>query len=265
MKKNRQRLLLLILTIIITIGVCGCDMNNNSTARNESGNNTSNVSENVELNNRQLQILEAQGLPQNFRELSSSQKKAIVSIEELLSSAESKYGMDFCYAGYVEASTLESEKVIAYPAGGTESTDSFLILRSSDGTITDEYMNVALRGEYSELILMLAKDALSSENTKVFVEVTNTALTSIPDDIDQLVGNVEGTSVIFVDGSDVSEEQFEFFVSSIKQALEEKQLYGTAQIILLNADTIKYLTQYNYTDYLDPECYTDRESISIKK
>ena len=57
MKKKSQRLVLLILTIIITIGVCGCNMDNKPTTGNESGNNTSNVGENVELNSRQIQIL----------------------------------------------------------------------------------------------------------------------------------------------------------------------------------------------------------------
>ena len=265
MKRNCQRLFLAILIIIITIGVCGCDMNNNPTVGSESGNNASNMPENVELNSRQIQILEDQGLPQNYSELLFSQKKAIVAIEELLSYVESKYDIEFCYAGYVEASVLEAERLIVYPAGGTESTDCFSITRSSDGTITDEYMNVALRAGYSELVLSLVEDALISENAKVFVDVTKTTLTSVPDDIDQLKGNVEGVSVIFVDGSVMSGEQFESFVSSVKQALEEKQMYGMAHIILLNKDTLKYLTQYNYTDYLDPECYTERESIHIKK
>lgn len=265
MKKKSQRLLLLILTIIITIGVCGCNMDNKPTTGNESGNNTSNVGENVELNSRQIQILKDQGLPQNYSELSDSQKKAIISIEELLTSIESKYNMEFCYAGYAEASVLESERLIAYPAGGIMSTDSFSVTRSADGTITDEYMNIALRAGYSELVLTLVKNELASENVKVFVEVTKTTLTSVPEENNQMVGNVEGTSVIYVDGSVISNDQFDSFVSSVKQALEKKQLYGTAQIIFLKADVFKYLTDYNYTDYLDSEYYTERKSISIQK
>ena len=173
--------------------------------------------------------------------------------------------MEFCYAGYAEASVLESERLIAYPAGGIMSTDSLSVSRSADGTITDEYMNIALRAGYSELVLTLVKNELASENVKVFVEVTKTTLTSVPEENNQMVGNVEGTSVIYVDGSVISNDQFDSFVSSVKQALEKKQLYGTAQIIFLKADVFKYLTDYNYTDYLDSEYYTERKSISIQK
>ena len=114
-------------------------------------------------------------------------------------------------------------------------------------------------------MLTLVKNELASENVKVFVEVTKTTLTSVPEENNQMVGNVEGTSVIYVDGSVISNDQFDSFVSSVKQALEKKQLYGTAQIIFLKADVFKYLTDYNYTDYLDSEYYTERKSISIQK
>ena len=256
MKKKFDLRIIAIITILM-MGMCGCTMNNSKSSDN--------IDSKVTLNERQKSILAEAGLPTDYEELNRTQKAAIVSIEELLSYIESKYDMEFCYAGYIAASVLEAERLIVYPAGGTRSTDCFSITRSADGTITDEYMNVALRAGYSELVLSLVEDALTSENAKVFVKVTETTLTSVPDDIDQLTGNVEGISVIFVDGSVMSGEQFESFVSSIKQVLEEKQMYGTANIILLNTDTLRYLTQYNYTDYLDPSCYTERESINIKK
>lgn len=256
MKKKFDLRIIAIITILM-MGICGCTINNTKSPNN--------IDSKVTLNERQKSILAEEGLPTDYEELNRTQKAAIVAIEEMLEAIETKYGMEFCYAGYIQANVLESETLIAYPAGGTASIDSFSITRSSDGTLTDDYMNVALRAGYSELVLSLAKDTLSSENVKVFVEVTKTTLTSVPDTEEQLVGNVEGISLIFIDGSIMSSEQFGTFVSSMKQIFEEKQMYGTVNIILLNDDTLKNLAQNNYTDYLDPSCYTERDSIHIKK
>ncbi len=59
-------------------------------------NNTNNQNGNqsdVLLNERQKEILVARGLPTEYDELTSSQKKVIVAIEEMLVHAENKYGM----------------------------------------------------------------------------------------------------------------------------------------------------------------------------
>lgn len=79
---------------IITIEKVGETDKNNSE-------NTSKVEstekKKYELNERQIEILESEGLPGNYSELNSTQKKAIKEIEELLVVLENKYNIKFIY------------------------------------------------------------------------------------------------------------------------------------------------------------------------
>lgn len=109
--------------LFLMLGGCG-------TEKNEE------IDSKITLNERQKSILAEKELPTDYEELNITQKAAIVAIEEMLEAIETKYDMEFCYAGYIEASVLEPETLIAYPAGGTASIDSFSVIRSSDGTVT---------------------------------------------------------------------------------------------------------------------------------
>ena len=69
--------------------------------------------------------------------------------------------------------------------------------------------------------------------------------------------------MVFIDGADLSEQDFREFETDFKEYLTGHQLYGTAQLILLKADQLVYLTKYNYTDYLSEEYYTLRETLYV--
>ena len=83
---------LIVSLIILMMGVCGSTMNNSDLP--------SNTESKVFLTQRQKDILTEQGLSTEYTELSASQQKAIVAIEEMLSYAEKKYKTSFSYAGY---------------------------------------------------------------------------------------------------------------------------------------------------------------------
>lgn len=74
------------------------------------------------LNERQIRILQEQGLPTRYEELTLSQKSAIESVEDMLCYLEQHYEDHFAYAGYVADSQVEQEHLLAssmrYPDSG---------------------------------------------------------------------------------------------------------------------------------------------------
>ena len=80
---------LIVSLLILMMGVCGCTMNNSDLPNN--------TESEVSLSQRQKDILAEQGLSTEYTELSASQQKAIVAIEEMLVYVEKKYNTSFSY------------------------------------------------------------------------------------------------------------------------------------------------------------------------
>lgn len=242
--------------IILMMGVCGCTMNNSDLPSNtESG---------VSLTQRQKDILTEQGLSTEYAELSVSQQKAIVAIEEMLSYAEKKYNTSFSYAGYSAQSSLEKEHMRAFPTSGDKETDSFTITKTDAG-YEDDFVNVAANAIYVAYVCDGIKAILPNTEIKVFAEITKTSLVEVPTVDTELQGKVESSLWVFIDSATFSEQDLSKFKADFNEYLTEHQLYGMAQIILLKDGKIAYPTKYNYTDYLSEEHYAARETLYVNK
>lgn len=95
--------------------------------------------------------------------------------------------------------------------------------------------------------------------------VTNISNGAYPVESEDIANYVSGDSWIFIDGYKINKTNFDLFITEYKDWITQNGISGSTQIIFLNDGVIMYLTEFNYTDYLDPSCYTERESISIKK
>lgn len=240
----------------LIVGVSGCAMNNSELSK---------ATEEVTLlNERQKSILAEQGLATNYDGLTASQQEAIVAIEEMLQYAENKYDMNFSYAGYVTESSLEKEHMRAYPASGDKAVDCFTITKTSDG-YTDDYISVAANQNFCIYVCDGVKGLSYGIDVKVFAEITSTSLKEIPSVGDAFDGNIEGSLWIFIDETSLSGDKWSDFVAEFKEWMEGHSLYGVVQMILLKENNIKYITRYNYVDYLSEEYYKSREVIYINK
>lgn len=240
---------------ILMIGVYGCAMNK--------ANLSNKMKSNVLLSERQKVILSEQGLSTRYEDLSITQKQAIVSIEEMLSYVEDKYGKSFSYAGYVAKGPLEEEHMRAYPADGYMQTDSFTIIKKETG-YEDDYINIAINVDFADYVNECIQPLVKNVETKVFCEITKTSLSEIPMDFSVFDGNVESSLWVFLDSTDF-EEDFESFKIRFSDVMNEHKLYGMAQIIFLKEGKMDYITRYNYTDYLSEEYYTNRGMVYINK
>lgn len=253
MKRN-VGLGIIVSLLFLTLGVCGCAGNNSDLPGN-----TESV---VSLNQRQKDILAEQGLSTEYTELLTSQKMAIIAIEEMLSYAEEKYNTSFSYAGYGAPSFLEREYMRAYPTSGDKETDCFTITKTDTGYV-DDYINVAANAVFVSYVCDGIKTILPDTEVKVYAEITKTSLDEVPTADTELQGKIESSLMVFIDGADLSEQDFRDFKTDFNEYLTGHQLYGTAQLILLKADQLVYLTKYNYTDYLSEEYYTLRETLYV--
>lgn len=251
--KNYIGLSIIILALVI--GACGCEMN----LENKTGN-----SENL-FTERQKEILASRGLSADYNELTSNQKAAITAIEEMFSYLDAKYNIEFIYSGYIPHGANEEERLMVYPKGGDSQTDSFAVRRNADGSFSDDYMFVALRSGYSDLVRTLVCRTFETESIKVYSEVTKTELSAIPTKEDEYLGKIEGSSVIFIDESSCSKAEFSSNIQFLKEQLMDNGLYGSFQAILIKSETLKLLTQYNYTSYLNDSSYTMREIINVQR
>ncbi len=254
MKKKSLVWLILSLTILV-IGVCGCM--NKQTDSAGSGENK------VTLSQRQKDILAQQGLPTEYDALPAHQQRAIVAIEEMLSYAEAKYDMAFSYAGYAETGPMEAEHLRAYPSAGHMAVDTFTITKTETG-YEDDFVLVAAGPRFAAYVQEQLQGFLPQAGIKVYAQVTETSLSEVPTAETVLDGKVDGSVWIFVDGEACSGEAFTAFQQQAADFMQEHQLYGMMQFILLKEGNLIYLTEYNYTDYLSPEHYDSRETLYSK-
>ena len=266
--KKWKKLIIIGIVIIMGTGVCGCSMKRNDSNGKKLSEMGNKVAELV-LNERQKEILEEVGLSTDVEELTYMQKRAIITIDEMLTAVEEKYNRSFSYAGYVAPGLLEYEHLIAYPSDGARSFDSFEVrkVEGENGTeYEDDYMNVVVRDDFSEYMTEIASEVFHTEAVKVFsdVEVTEAILSEIPSDKKMYNGAVGSYNVIYVDSTFIDVEAFQTYVDDLKKVLFENELYSISEIICLKGNVIENLNKYNYSYYDISDSYIEWKEISVQ-
>ncbi len=247
---------IILLIITIMIGVCGCYMNNTDNSKDNFNQ--------VILTERQKQILSEQGLTTEYDELSSSQKKAIVAIEDMLKYAEEKYNLSFAYAGYIAGNSLEPEQLKVYPLSGDKDEDCFTITKTDIG-YEDDYVAIFSTDFFASYVLSGIQELCPERIVKVYAEITSTSLMEVPSVGNDFDGTTEASIWVFVDGEGFEENNFTRFVEDSKNYFTEHKIYSSVQFVLMKTGKIKYVTNSNYEDYLSEDYYISRENVYIKK
>lgn len=236
--------------VMTMMGVCGCDMNKTDKP---------NTPETVVLTPRQEEILQSQELPTRYEELNATQKAAIVAIEELLQYAESKYEIALSFGSYTAADGNDPEQLYAWPVGGDRETDGFTVERTDEGC-RDNYIQAATRQMYSDYVGAAAAELLGDTAGKTYAQVVETGLTAVPEKAEAFDNDAYINAFVFVDGTACGEEETKAFAQALTGWMREHGLQGMAEVVLLKPDVLKYLTAYNYVDYMAPEqvLYRDR-------
>ncbi len=215
----------------------------------------------VTLNARQKEILREKDLPTDYDELTYTQKKAIVSMEEMLQYADEKYNDTFCYEGYVAKGPLEEEHMYAYPKGKSHLV--FTITKTEDG-FEDNYMTKAVRDDLITYLVELFEPINNGSKARLFIDnIGRVDLEEIPTDYSKFDGNITFNLTLMVDGATCTEEQIIELQNRVANTLIEHKLYGRIQFVLLEEGYYEELKSYTYTQFLGNHNYSYRERIYL--
>lgn len=150
MRMKITGVLALICVLMLTVTACGTG----STGSDSKDRDNTEETIQVELNQRQKDILADSGLSTEYEELNDSQKSAIQVIEAGLEYMEEKYGGTFCYVGYVPSGVLDQEQLTCYEEGTpTEKVITVLIsYKDRVRQFEDNYAEVNAADPYSEAL-----------------------------------------------------------------------------------------------------------------
>lgn len=194
------------------------------------------------LNSRQIEICEQMDLPTNIDELTSTQKKSLIRIEELLQYLDQKYNTTFHYVGYYEKSTLECEKLEAYSDELNEYHYTTMTVEK-DGSYNDNYKDV-----FGGCILEIeAADFLNSNTDsefKVFALECRYDGETIPETINDFSNVTSLTINIIVKGKD-KENKLHSYAEKIIEWYKRNNIYGYVNFIMVSDDYFDSVTDFN--------------------
>ena len=118
-----------------------------------------------DLTERQMEILAAQDLPEDYTQLTPKQQITITRIEALLSALEEKYGEEFVYVRYVPAELMQGEELICYAKSTGSGGGKYLVTaKMRDGTLSDNYADFSVVDMAEDMIREKLDKLIGAEN-----------------------------------------------------------------------------------------------------
>ena len=113
-----------------------------------------------ELNAWQINLLEAEGLPTEYDQLSSTQQHTITRGWEMISYLNEKYEQEFIYVDYIPKDLNQSETLIAYPRSTGYGNGKYAVTVKTKGdTFTDDFHDFSV----SEMVETLTNEFLTEQ------------------------------------------------------------------------------------------------------
>jgi len=231
----------------------------------ESESSDTNAEENeIILTDRQRQILQEMGLPEDYESLTDSQKSAITIIERALTYLEDSYGEEFVYDGYV-AGGLDGQYLSAYAKGDLERKTITVDIDYKDGEYhyTDDYQLLKASDEYEEELEQHLR-TLMAQDGECWVHAE---LNCLDDSDEYIIKRASGGVLVFVlntfENYDEAKEFVEQYGDWIK-SLESDYQVG-ASFYILDAENYSNTNAFNYQDAIHSEKYIYHLRCSVSR
>ncbi|MBO5163139.1 MAG: hypothetical protein J6B75_01655 [Ruminococcus sp.] len=222
----KKTMLLMLFAILLIPPAVSCGKQND-----EQSGNTIVYSDDYQLNDRQKNILTAEGLSTDFSKLEISQKRSIQRIEQMLCYLETNYGTEFVYSGYIEQGINESEKLYAYPKNiGARQT---ITVKAKGDGFTDDYYDYSVADYAEELIDGYLSEQFSKEDYRYFAS-TNACDIKMSEIVDANFQWKYGASnIIFIKADVCNMDEVEEFAVNYAKFLYEHQIGGDHRINIM--------------------------------
>ena len=197
--------------------------------------------EKVELNQRQIAILEKEGKPTEWSKLQSYEKQSIQAIEEMLVYLENKYNKEFCYGYFKMADfiTGEPDSLLAYAKGDDPEKDLFEV-HKEDGKFVDDYGIILSADGFQADAEKTVKELLNGYAYKLFTDVG---------EVDEKNKVLSSSIEIFI----AYGEEDENFAKKIQEAVFNLDCDVSLTIFYVKSELLEGLTKYNWEDRFDDD------------
>ena len=254
MEKAMKKTVYGILTLIIAGCIlCGCGSSKTTEDKVTKGEYTmvkEMISQTTELNERQKKIMEKEGLPTDFNQLSQRQQEAAIKIEMLMTYLEDKYDKEFVYEGYND-DYYGSLVARALDDNRCRKIQASLDYENGEYKYSDTYAEVVLAAnEYENLF-----DEFMMENypePDYFVDI--------------YVGKMDGEKITTNNGS-VSlkivlkscfdtKDEYKEFLTAIAEWMQNEKYHNSIYCQVMDEEDFKEANYFNYTRLMREDRYS---------
>lgn len=234
----------LIVVLVFSCSGCGKGPVGTETGRTQSGLEQKVEEESMlELNQRQIEICEAVGLPTQLDELEPHQQKSVMRIEGLLQYLDDKYNKTFKYAGYVADGILEDEHLVAYSEDMNIYKTTTLYV-NEDGTFEDDYVQIYVAAEIESELNLYAMQNWKAK-AKAFVSDCDTETEDITTVSLDTLGDTCAFFTIVLEAP-ATQEDVEKYSNDLISWAKGYGLYGTVETYVVETDDFDDTTIENY-------------------
>ena len=206
------------------------------------------------LNEWQMDLLEAQGLPTDIEKLTPMQKLSIQHIYEMITYLNDKYDEEFVYAGYIQSGLMDEETLLAYPKkyGADVGRNMVEVTVDDNGDFTDNYSSIEIRDYCEKLYNDFIRDYFNSDEAVLLINYFSSDIDSLKeikgDDFEYKVG---GTNIICISDEICNEESIKDFMVSFAEFGISHRIHSSNRIEVLHDVNISDLNIKNCADYYD--------------
>ena len=241
------------LTLLLTI-LAGCNSINNN------GNNQNDAEGTYMLTERQIDILESQGLPTDYERLNVAQKASIEAIEDMLEYLEKKYPDEaFYYEGYVMASVNDEEHLKAKSGNGT------VTVYRKNGEFVDNYALIAAAPVYEEAVKDQISTIIEDDLVMVLAKVEDLSISKY--DKNNIISLCPFAGVTIFVKEEVGKDKFEEAFQNMTSFFKEKAAGNSVTVdfyLIKNEQFSQYLLE-RYGKNFGSDLYTEYKSYRLKE
>jgi hypothetical protein len=259
-----KKILCLLVLAIFSITCTGCsifDLNFNAFSNT---NNQSNVdtttTEQYTFTDRQIEILEEEGLPTDYNELTLSQKVSIEAIEDIFSYLDKKYPDDtFTYSGYVSGDNMNNEHLIVNSLYGE--VEVYRDISGAEKKYEDNYNEVKASSLYSEVINDYVSTLISNDKFAVSANVNECK--SDTWNKKNLLSICRAGCILYIKES-VGKEKFEYVIKKLSKYIKENAKNNSVSIDFYLVKNKKFkIDSFFYENSITDNMYIERKTYDL--
>ena len=214
------------------------------------------------INQRQKEILAAEGLPADYDQLTESQKSAINAIESMLQYLEGKYGIPFEYYAYIPAGDMAQEQLSAVCNKGIVTV--YRHYENGAFVWEDDYNEAAVEGVYAEKLNEYFSSVLDDTKFVIISDVFSVDGQTVENDV---LGSTSASSWLFADESAVAAGELDGLVNAYVEWVKPLSAGQSTmlKICIVDSETLSAVNSLNYEEMAVGPQVVEKRMCAISK